>query len=147
MANAIETDRRRSGAKFQNPEELESSAANARPTSRTPANLLAAGSIVGLHEPGKSRASMPSPERRVAENKLFRTLDPTTRRLHLPTNQDVLLTDTVVSFENAARIGGSVQSHVRRSGAGRFTLHVVDLSHPQAEEQILAVNAVLRKSG
>src|SRR3546814_3348959 len=31
----------------------------------------------------------------VAENKLFATLDPTTRRLRLPTNQNVLLSDTV----------------------------------------------------
>ena len=31
----------------------------------------------------------------LAENKLFATLDPTTRRLRLPTNQNVLLTDTV----------------------------------------------------
>jgi GTP-binding protein HflX len=53
---------------------------------------------------------------------LFATLDPTTRRLKLPTNQNVLLTDGHGRFhpQTAARTRRGVQGDAGRSGAGRF---------------------------
>src|SRR4030095_16809157 len=80
--------------------------------------------------------------------KLFATLDPMTRRLRLPTNQNVLLTDTVgfirkLPHDLVAAFKATLEEVVQAD----LLLHVVDLSHPQAEEQILAVNAVLGEIG
>ena len=79
---------------------------------------------------------------------LFATLDPTTRRLRLPTNQNVLLTDTVgfickLPHGLVEAFKATLEEVVRAD----LLLHVVDVSHPQAEEQIAAVNAVLAEIG
>ena len=59
-------------------------------------NLWPLASIVGYTNAGKSTLLNALTGAQVlAEDKLFATLDPTTRRLRLPTNQNVLLTDTV----------------------------------------------------
>ena len=79
---------------------------------------------------------------------MFATLDPTTRRLRLPTNQNVLLTDTVGFIRKLPhRLVEAFKATLEEVVQAELLLHVVDLSHPQAEEQILAVNAVLEEIG
>src|SRR5262245_55914796 len=59
-------------------------------------NLWPLASIVGYTNAGKSTLlNALTGANALAEDKLFATLDPTTRRLELPTNQNVMLTDTV----------------------------------------------------
>jgi len=106
-------------------------------------------SIVGYTNAGKSTLlNKLTGSAVLVEDKLFATLDPTTRRLKLPTNQNVLLTDTVGFIKKLphglveafkATLEGVVQADL--------LLHVVDISHPQAEEQIAAVDAVLKEIG
>ncbi|MGI8966303.1 MAG: GTPase, partial [Limisphaerales bacterium] len=76
------------------------------------------------------------------------TLDPTTRRLRLPTNQNVLLTDTVGFIRKLPHgLVEAFKATLEEVVQADLLLHVVDLSHPQAEEQIAAVNAVLEEIG
>jgi len=83
-----------------------------------------------------------------AEDKLFATLDPTTRRLRLPTNQNVLLTDTVGFIRKLPHgLVEAFKATLEEVVQADLLLHVVDVSHPQAEEQIQAVEAVLKELG
>jgi GTP-binding protein HflX len=79
---------------------------------------------------------------------LFATLDPTTRRLKLPTNQNVLLTDTVGFIKKLPHgLVEAFKATLEEVVQADLLLHVVDISHPQAEEQIQAVNSVLAEIG
>ena len=79
---------------------------------------------------------------------LFATLDPTTRRLRLPTNQNVLLTDTVGFIRKLPHgLVEAFKATLEEVVQADLLLHVVDISHPQAEEQIGAVDAVLKEIG
>ena len=79
---------------------------------------------------------------------LFATLDPTTRRLRLPTNQNVLLTDTVGFIRKLPHgLVEAFKATLEEVVQADLLLHVVDISHPQVEEQIQAVNAVLAEIG
>ncbi len=84
----------------------------------------------------------------LAEDKLFATLDPATRRLRLPTNQNVLLTDTVGFIRKLPHgLVEAFKATLEEVVQAELLLHVVDVSHPQAAEQIAAVNAVLHEIG
>jgi len=106
-------------------------------------------SIVGYTNAGKSTLlNSLTGASTLAEDILFATLDPTTRRLRLPTNQNVLLTDTVGFIRKLPhRLVESFKATLEEVVQAELLLHVVDLSHPQAEEQILAVNSVLAEIG
>ena len=102
-------------------------------------------SIVGYTNAGKSTLiNQLTGANVLAMDKLFATLDPTTRRLKLPTNQNVLLTDTV-GFINKLPHGlvEAFKATLEEVVQADLLLHVVDVSHPQAFEQIDAVNTVL----
>src|SRR6266850_6734587 len=106
-------------------------------------------SIVGYTNAGKSTLlNHLTGASSLVEDMMFATLDPTTRRLRLPTNQNVLLTDTVGFIRKLPhRLVESFKATLEEVVQADLLLHVVDLSHPQAEEQILAVNAVLEEIG
>ncbi len=106
-------------------------------------------SIVGYTNAGKSTLLNALTGATVlAEDKLFATLDPTTRRLKLPTNQNVLLTDTVGFIKKLPHgLVEAFKATLEEVVQADLLLHVVDVSHPQAEEQIAAVNAVLAELG
>jgi len=106
-------------------------------------------SIVGYTNAGKSTLLKALTGAAVlVEDKLFATLDPTTRRLRLPTNQNVLLTDTVGFIRKLPHdLVEAFKATLEEVVQADLLLHVVDISHPQAEEQIVAVNAVLEEIG
>jgi GTPase len=82
------------------------------------------------------------------EDQLFATLDPTTRRLQLPTNQSVLLSDTVGFIRKLPhRLVEAFKATLEEVIEADLLVHVVDVTHPQAEAQIDAVNAVLTEIG
>ena len=112
-------------------------------------NLWPLASIVGYTNAGKSTLFNALTGARVlVEDKLFATLDPTTRRLRLPTNQNVLLSDTVGFIRKLPhRLVEAFKATLEEVVQADLLLHVVDVSHPQAEEQILAVNTVLEEIG
>jgi len=112
-------------------------------------NHWALASIVGYTNAGKSTLLNTLTGTHVlAEDKLFATLDPTTRRLRLPTNQNVLLTDTVGFIRKLPHgLVEAFKATLEEVAQTDLLLHVVDVSHPEAEEQIQAVDAVLKEIG
>ncbi|MEY2429151.1 MAG: GTPase [Verrucomicrobiota bacterium] len=112
-------------------------------------NHWALASIVGYTNAGKSTLLNKLTGAGVlAEDKLFATLDPTTRRLRLPTNQNVLLTDTVGFIRKLPHsVVESFKATLEEVVQTDLLLHVVDVSHPQADEQMRSVDAVLKEIG
>ncbi|MEY2527944.1 MAG: GTPase [Verrucomicrobiota bacterium] len=84
----------------------------------------------------------------VAENKLFATLDPTTRNLTLPNRQRLLLTDTVGFLRKLPHtLIESFKATLEEVSEADLLIHVVDLSHPRVDEHIEAVNTVIKELG
>jgi len=112
-------------------------------------SLWPLASIVGYTNAGKSTLLNALTGAGVlARDILFATLDPTTRRLRLPTNQNVLLTDTVGFIRKLPHgLVEAFKATLEEVVQADLLLHVVDVSHPKAEEQIQAVNAVLTEIG
>ncbi|HTI69064.1 MAG TPA: GTPase HflX [Candidatus Limnocylindria bacterium] len=106
-------------------------------------------SIVGYTNAGKSTLlNAVTGARVLAEDMLFATLDPTTRRLRLPTNQNVLLSDTVGFIRKLpTTLVEAFKATLEEVVEADLLIHVVDCSHPHAAEQIHAVNAVLDDIG
>jgi GTP-binding protein HflX len=106
-------------------------------------------SIVGYTNAGKSTLLNKITGAEVlAENKLFATLDPTTRRLRLPTNQNILLSDTVGFIRKLPHdLVEAFKATLEEVVQADLLIHVVDISHPQCDQQIEAVNSVLREIG
>jgi len=105
--------------------------------------------IVGYTNTGKSTLLSAMTNAGVlAENKLFATLDATTRRVELSTNQPLLLTDTVGFIRKLpTTLVDAFKSTLEESVEADFLLHVVDASHPRAREQYEVTNAVLDELG
>ncbi len=79
-------------------------------------------------------------------NSLFATLDPTTRRLRLPKEQDIVLTDTVGFIRNLPKeLTEAFQATLEELYNADTLLHVVDASHADFEEHIQAVDEILHK--
>lgn len=116
---------------------------------RRQASKIPTLALVGYTNAGKSSLLNKLTDAGVlAENKLFATLDPTTRRLKLPGSKEILLTDTVgfiqkLPHQLIAAFRGTLEEVVQAD----LLLHVVDASHPQYEKQMLAVYQVLKELG
>jgi len=79
-----------------------------------------------------------------AEDKLFATLDPTTRRFTLPNHQEILLTDTVGFLRKLPHhLVESFKATLEEVVEADILIHVVDVSHRHVHEQIVAVEQVL----
>jgi len=107
------------------------------------------GSLVGYTNAGKSTLfNAITGASAFAEDKLFATLDPTTRRLRLPTNQNVLLSDTVGFISKLPHdLVDAFKATLEEVIEADLLLHIVDISSPQAGAQIEAVNVVLDELG
>ena len=82
----------------------------------------------------------------LAENKLFATLDPTTRRLKLPSGQEILLTDTVGFIRKLPHhLVEAFKSTLEEARYADFILHVVDSANPQMDAQMEAVYETLNR--
>jgi GTPase len=80
--------------------------------------------------------------------KLFATLDPTTRRINLPNNRPVLITDTVGFIRKLpTHLVAAFRATLEETIEADLLLHVVDASHPHMREQIDAVFTVLEDLG
>ncbi len=104
-------------------------------------------SIIGYTNSGKSTLMNKLTGAGVlAEDKLFATLDPTARKLRLPNNQNILLSDTVGFLRKLPHhLVESFKATLEEVVEADLLLHVVDASHPQAHEQIEAVEIVLKE--
>ncbi len=105
--------------------------------------------LVGYTNSGKSTLMNRLTDAGVlVEDKLFATLDPTTRRLRLPSTGTVLLSDTV-GFINKLPHGfvDAFKSTLEEVRSADLLLHVVDASNPDAEVQMQVVERVLEELG
>jgi GTP-binding protein HflX len=79
-----------------------------------------------------------------AEDRLFATLDPTTRRLHLPSGREILLTDTVGFIQKLPTdVVAAFRATLEEVTYADVVLQVVDVADPAALEQALTVEAEL----
>ncbi|MDR1701229.1 MAG: GTPase HflX, partial [Sporomusaceae bacterium] len=104
-------------------------------------------SLIGYTNTGKSTLLNQLTNADVlAENKLFATLDPTTRRLLLPSGREALLTDTVGFIRKLPhQLIDAFRSTLEEVVEADLLLHVIDASHPDWQEQSDAVFVVLRE--
>ena len=83
-----------------------------------------------------------------ADDRLFATLDPTTRQIRLPNHQPALMTDTVGFIRKLPHhLVDSFRATLEEVNEADLLLHVIDASHPQVDQQIEAVHSVLRDLG
>ncbi len=103
--------------------------------------------VVGYTNAGKSTLFNALTEAEVlTENKLFATLDPTTRHITLPGNQEALLTDTVGFIQKLpTRLIAAFRATLEEVIDADLLLEVVDISHENAIEQSETVNEVLHQ--
>ena len=105
--------------------------------------------IVGYTNAGKSTLlnKLTGPEV-LSEDKLFATLDPTTRLLNLQDGQQILLTDTVGFIHKLPHhLIEAFKSTLEEAKYADYIIHVVDSSNPQAEMQMHVVYETLRELG
>ena len=106
-------------------------------------------SLIGYTNAGKSTLL-----RRLAgsgapgEDRLFATLDPAIRHLRLGTNQRLVLSDTVGFIRQLPhRLVEAFKATLEEVVESDLLIHVVDASHPEAEQQIRAVESALAEIG
>jgi len=84
----------------------------------------------------------------LVEDKLFATLDPTTRRVPLPHGRVALFTDTVGFIQKLpTQLVAAFQATLEEIAEADLLLHIVDITHPHVREQSLAVEESLRQIG
>src|SRR5690242_21445715 len=110
-------------------------------------NQWPVAAVVGYTNAGKSTLlNLLTGADVVAENKLFATLDPTTRSFVLPNKQRVLLTDTVGFLRKLPHtLIESFKATLEEVSEADLLIHVVDLSHARVDDQIAAVENVIKE--
>lgn len=117
-------------------------------SSRARGNMKTAA-IVGYTNAGKSTLlNKLTGSDVLSEDKLFATLDPTTRLLNLRDGQQILLTDTVGFIHKLPHhLVEAFKSTLEEAKYADYIIHVVDSSNPQAEMQMHVVYETLRELG
>ena len=112
-------------------------------------NHVPVAAIVGYTNAGKSTLLNRLTDAGIlAEDKLFATLDPTTRNLNLPGGQQILLTDTVGFIRKLPHhLIEAFKSTLEEAKYSDVILHVVDASNPQMDMQMYVVYETLRDLG
>lgn len=106
-------------------------------------------SLVGYTNAGKSSLLNRLTKAGVmAENLLFSTLDPVTRRVHTPAGRDVLLTDTVGFIQKLpTAVVAAFRATLEEVQESTLVLHVVDVTHPNAAQMVDVVEGILGELG
>ncbi len=141
----LETDRRLIGRRIADLRRKLQQVALARETQRKGREGLFRAALVGYTNAGKSsllRALSGSDV--LVEDRLFATLDSTTREIELTQGHTALLTDTVGFIRKLPHhLVASFRSTLEEAREADVLLHVVDASHPDREEQVEVVDSVL----
>src|SRR2546430_9782281 len=143
----LETDRRRVRDRIHRLEKELSSPAKRREQRRKERlrHAVPAISIVGYTNAGKSTLlNVLTQSEVLAESRMFATLDPTTRRLRLPREREVIINDTV-GFIRALPpdLLAAFRSTIEEIAGSRLLIHLVDASNPRWQQQIASVDRIL----
>ena len=106
-------------------------------------------SLVGYTNAGKSSLLNRLTKANVmAENLLFSTLDPVTRRIKTPAGRDVLLTDTVGFIQKLpTAVVAAFRATLEEVQESTLVLHVLDITHPNAAQMAAVVEGILEDLG
>ena len=147
----LETDRRPIRRKIQKLEEELAAVRKVRSTQRRrrEKNAMPVVALVGYTNAGKSTllncltgSDIP------ANDRLFDTLDTTTRRLRIDESTEVLLSDTVGFIRKLpTHLIEAFKATLEELSYADVLLHVIDLSNPEWEEQARIVDALIRQLG
>lgn len=148
----LEMDRRRIHGRIHDLEERIAKLKNQRQLHRTQRknSRIPTAALVGYTNAGKSTLlnALAAGDEVLAEDKLFATLDPTTRLVELDEKQELLLTDTVGFIQKLPHtLVSAFQATLEETVEADLLLHVVDASDANYELQIKAVMEVLREIG
>jgi GTP-binding protein HflX len=110
---------------------------------------IPSATLVGYTNAGKSTLFNALSDARVqAADQLFLTLDPVTRRVHLPSGGDLLLTDTVGFIQKLSpKVVAAFRATLEEVSSSDILLQVVDVTHPKAAEQTEVVEETLEDLG
>jgi GTP-binding protein HflX len=143
----LEIDRRRIRSRISNLKEVIEEVRTQRLLHRQQrmAQAIPVVAVVGYTNAGKSTLFNALTEADVlAENKLFATLDPITRHVVLPGNQEILMTDTVGFIQKLpTKLVAAFRATLEEVRDADLLLEVVDVKHENAIEQSETVNDVL----
>ncbi len=143
----LETDRRRVRRKITDLEQQVKKLSRQRQERRKERlkNSLPIISLVGYTNAGKSTLLNTLTDSKVhAEKKMFATLDPTSRRLRLPYEQEVIINDTVGFIRDLPKtLVAAFRATLEEIGDSDLLIHVVDASNPRALQQIESVDKIL----
>ncbi|MCA0444869.1 MAG: GTPase HflX [Bacteroidetes bacterium] len=141
----IETDRRLIRIRIANLKEKLAKIQTQKFTQRKSRNELDLVTLVGYTNAGKSTLmNMLTNANVLVEDRLFATLDSTTRLTYLDSNKKILLTDTVGFIRKLPHhLVASFRSTLDEVRNADVLLHLVDLSHPNFREHIHAVEETL----
>jgi GTP-binding protein HflX len=109
-------------------------------------NAIPVVAIVGYTNAGKSTLlnALVGAEEVLVADQLFATLDPTTRRVRLPNRRVALFTDTVGFIQKLpTTLVAAFRATLEEIGQADLLLHVVDATHPNARQQLQAVQETL----
>ena len=147
----LETDRRHIRRKIQKLEEELADVRKVRGTQRRrrEKNSLPMVALIGYTNAGKSTLlNLLTDSDIPANNRLFDTLDTTTRRLKLDETQEVLLSDTVGFIRKLpTHLIEAFKATLEELSFADVLLHVIDLSNPEWEEQSRVVNELVLRLG
>ncbi|CAN5345668.1 GTPase HflX [soil metagenome] len=104
-------------------------------------------SLVGYTNAGKSTLLNTLTQSEVyAEKKMFATLDPTSRRLRLPIEQEIIINDTVGFIRDLPEaLVAAFRATLEEISDSNLLCHVVDSSNPRAIQQIESVDKILQE--
>ena len=147
----LETDRRHIRRKIQALQTSLSEVRKQRSTQRSLRlkNRLPLVALIGYTNAGKSTLLNTLTESSIpANDRLFDTLDPTTRRFPLAPGQEILLSDTVGFIRKLpTHLVEAFKATLEELKYADVLLHVIDLSNPEWEEQAEVVDSLVRQLG
>jgi GTP-binding protein HflX len=147
----LEADRRRVRERIRSLERMLGSerTRRAQRRSRRRERDVPVVSLVGYTNAGKSTLLNRLTRSEVfVENKMFATLDPTSRRLRLPREREIVINDTVGFIRDLPKdLLAAFRSTLEEIQDSDLIVHLVDASHPDHAAQVRAVETILRELG